>query len=587
MDMFECGGWVTIWTSPEESDCFVRIRHLDCHQKYVCIDVPEDVKKFIAENTKLRAPQLWKEILKIYLRPNFTQKAVYNHWFKQQQANWRRCNDEFESAKILLQAFATDPAHELVSIPMPESDGFHALGFVFPSVLRKWDGVIREVALDSTSKTNKAGFECFALLGEPDLNKKEKYLRAAIRFITVVWHIRTKQKHLKVAQTAIPTLKLRLTGQTSEVPAPARQKIVIHLNGRLERAPHSESLGDSDEALQSYVDSLDDVIDDEEDLDEDPDAVDWWDGPAPIFEPGSTRSSEKIRYDAVWETYQFCFQRGLREVWGYMWTAWYCPTKFRLWNFWRNLKHETLHHFVHPRLDQLVYLIAVEVLPYTEAKMQIFETDFRPGRAKALTPYCKAFKKCWKMLAQKYNAFLLCKHLVQAFDPPHKTKKAAPESLCTGGNGGKISADGSYQWRRRYRCRWAVTATKKSAGRLVDGEVLSETWEINVTAIKLRAIVGGIAFSLMCHDLPSRFQVLKIPPGLFFTCIGSCVILFGLFGSAHGLDFDNPLAAFAAQATAHKTPAAHRWIPTMPSVTLLAGPYHQILCVCYHDSRPW
>ncbi|KAJ7181950.1 hypothetical protein C8R46DRAFT_818468, partial [Mycena filopes] len=86
----------------------------------------------------------------------------------------------------------------------------------------------------------------------------------------------------------------------------------------------------------------------------------------------------KIRYDAVWEMYQFCFQRGLREVWAYMWTPWYCPTKFRLWvrssepsftgrwcttmsveNFWRNLKHETLHHFVHPRLDQLIHLIAV------------------------------------------------------------------------------------------------------------------------------------------------------------------------------------------------------------------------------------
>ncbi|KAJ7867068.1 hypothetical protein B0H13DRAFT_2560350 [Mycena leptocephala] len=343
MDMFQCGGWVDI--SPEESDCFVCIRHLDCHQKYVCIDVPEDIKKFIAENTKLRAPQLWKEILKIYPRPNFTQKAVYNYWSKQQQASWRRCDDEFESAKILLQEFANDEAHKLVSIPMPESDGFRALGFVFPSVLQKWD-----------VKTNKAGFECFALLGEvdgsrvplgfiflksnkPDLNEKEKYLRAAIRFITVVWHICTKQvlsdkditeinallselpddikyqlcfwhcicavktrlsvlgrhpahynaveafkefdwidrnfvpidqmdeelrteENLKVAQTAIPTLKLRLTGQTSEVPAPARPKIVIHLNGRLERAPHSESSEDSAEALQSYVDSLDD---DEED----------------------------------------------------------------------------------------------------------------------------------------------------------------------------------------------------------------------------------------------------------------------------------------------------------------------------------
>ncbi|KAJ7934730.1 hypothetical protein B0H13DRAFT_1591382, partial [Mycena leptocephala] len=153
MDMFECGGWVNIWASPEESDCFVRIRHLDCHQKYVCIDVPEDVKKFIAENAKLRAPQLWKEILKIYPGPNFTQKAVYNYWFKQQQASRRRCDDEFESAKTLLEEFGNDPLHKLESIPMPESDGFRALGFVFPSVLRKWDGVIREVALDSTCKS--------------------------------------------------------------------------------------------------------------------------------------------------------------------------------------------------------------------------------------------------------------------------------------------------------------------------------------------------------------------------------------------------------------------------------------------------
>jgi hypothetical protein len=166
MDMFECGGWMTIWASSDESDCFIRIRHLNCHQKYVCIDLPDDVKKFIAENPKLRAPQvcislffgfnllstgqLWKDILKTHPRPRFSQKSVYNQLFEQQQTSWRRCDDEFESAKILLQEFTSDPVHELVSIPMPESDGFRALGFVFPSVLRKWDGIIREVALDST-----------------------------------------------------------------------------------------------------------------------------------------------------------------------------------------------------------------------------------------------------------------------------------------------------------------------------------------------------------------------------------------------------------------------------------------------------
>ncbi|KAJ7300745.1 hypothetical protein DFH08DRAFT_828202 [Mycena albidolilacea] len=286
MAMFPCGGWVTIWASPDESDCFVRIRHLDCHQKYVCIDLPGDVKKFIAENPKLRAPQLWKEILKTHPRPNFLQKSVYNHWLKQQQASWRRCDDELESAKILLKEFATDPAHKLELIPMPESERFRAIGFVFPSLLHKWGNVIREAALDSTFKTNKAGFECFALLGEvggsgvplgflllksnnPQSNEREEYIRAVIRHITAIWEVNPMQKNLKVAQTAIPTLKIRFNGQTSEVAAPARPKLIIHLNGRTESAPHVSA--DSDEALERFVDSLDD---DEEDLNEDPDAVD-------------------------------------------------------------------------------------------------------------------------------------------------------------------------------------------------------------------------------------------------------------------------------------------------------------------------
>ncbi|KAJ7881832.1 hypothetical protein B0H13DRAFT_1629780, partial [Mycena leptocephala] len=107
-----------------------------------------------------------------------------------------RCDDEFESAKILLEEFGNDPLHRLESIPMPESDGFRALGFVFPSVLRKWDDIIHNITLDSTYKSIYlfivvSGFECFALLGEvggsgvplgfillksnkPDPNEKEK-----------------------------------------------------------------------------------------------------------------------------------------------------------------------------------------------------------------------------------------------------------------------------------------------------------------------------------------------------------------------------------------------------------------------------
>ncbi|KAJ7929494.1 hypothetical protein B0H13DRAFT_1446941, partial [Mycena leptocephala] len=98
MAMFPCGGWVTIWAAPDEPDCFVCIRHLDCHQKYVCIDLPEDVKKFMVSDSWFFCP-----FSITYPRPNFLPTTVYNHWLKQHQANWRRCDDELESAKILLK----------------------------------------------------------------------------------------------------------------------------------------------------------------------------------------------------------------------------------------------------------------------------------------------------------------------------------------------------------------------------------------------------------------------------------------------------------------------------------------------------
>jgi hypothetical protein len=294
-----------------------------------------------------------------------------------------------------------------------------------------------------------------------------------------------------VAQETIPTLKLRFNGQISEVSAPPRPKLIINLNGQLNSAESGNK------NLERFVDSLDD--EDEDYADEDIDAIDRWDGPESWFEPGettfavdrtyvfcpaahrkqllrifirhfcehpllpdrsgTTRTAAQIRYDAVWEMYKYCEQRGLREVWGYMWTAWYCPAKYKLWarssqpefigrwrttmaveNFWRNLKHETLHHLLHPRLDQLIYLIATDVLPAFEAKMQNFESDHRAGRVKSLTPWQKAFKQEWKKLAarklgtctyntcvadwtcscgqQKYNAYLLCKHLVHAVCTP-------------------------------------------------------------------------------------------------------------------------------------------------------------------------
>ncbi|KAJ7939063.1 hypothetical protein B0H13DRAFT_2301273 [Mycena leptocephala] len=147
---------------------------------------------------------------------------------------------------------------------------------------------------------------------------------------------------------------------------------ILHSNTALEGDESYATIQEEDVLLQSnnnlghFVDSLDD--EDEDYTDEDVNAIDRWDGPESWFEPGettftvdrtyvfcpaahrkkllrmfirhfcehpllpdrsgTTRTGAQIWYDTV---YKYCEQRGLREMWGYMWTAWYCPAKYKLW----------------------------------------------------------------------------------------------------------------------------------------------------------------------------------------------------------------------------------------------------------------
>lgn len=174
---------------------------------------------------------------------------------------------------------------------------------------------------------------------------------------------------------------------------------------------------------------------------------------------GNYLTGDEIRQNAVWEMYDFCRQRNLREVWGYMWSSWYSPKMWKLWarsttpylsrlrttmnveNFWRQLKHDYLHHVPRPRLDQLVWILVHRVTPSYTVKMDLLRTTNRLGRSNGLTTYQKYFKKSWKRLEkvpmskkstyttdvarwscncghQKYDAHHLCKHLVQAVNPP-------------------------------------------------------------------------------------------------------------------------------------------------------------------------
>ncbi|KAI0054906.1 hypothetical protein BV25DRAFT_1816378 [Artomyces pyxidatus] len=155
--------------------------------------------------------------------------------------------------------------------------------------------------------------------------------------------------------------------------------------------------------------------------------------------------------------YLFCQRGNLRDVWAYLWNQWYSPKMWPLWarsasplisrlrttmnveNFWRQLKHDFLHHLLRPRADQLTYILRYQVLPSYLHRADILEDGYRAGRSRPLTTYQKYFKKGWEALtlkpasgrayntdirtwtcncgAQKFNTHHLCKHLVQATAP--------------------------------------------------------------------------------------------------------------------------------------------------------------------------
>ncbi|PIL26546.1 hypothetical protein GSI_12304 [Ganoderma sinense ZZ0214-1] len=111
-------------------------------------------------------------------------------------------------------------------------------------------------------------------------------------------------------------------------------------------------------------------------------------------------------------------------------------------SLWRNLKRLVLIMHNRPRIDFTIHSIITQTIPAYPVTLSKIVNDSRDGRAAAPTHMQAAFKASWERLlkvpvkgayktstakwtcdcgAQKYHAYLLCKHLVQAADRPPPT----------------------------------------------------------------------------------------------------------------------------------------------------------------------
>lgn len=169
MDSFDCHGWLTLTVADNSDTIAVTLDHRMSHIAYCPIDLPEEVDTIIRENSGFTPSQVrlfipltvtshrvisnkvWTEVLKRFPRPEFSRAAVYARWAAQDRKNWKRDDDEVKSASLLIaEAESLSSLYTVAPIELPTEDGFTAVAFALPELLRQWGGRIREIALDST-----------------------------------------------------------------------------------------------------------------------------------------------------------------------------------------------------------------------------------------------------------------------------------------------------------------------------------------------------------------------------------------------------------------------------------------------------
>ncbi|KAG6825684.1 hypothetical protein H0H92_002833 [Tricholoma furcatifolium] len=116
----------------DDGKALIKLKHEDNHVPYWYINVPEDIQRFVKENSSLTQAQLYNSC-------DLSKKAING------------------STTLIIQEAADEGHHSLYQvepIPLHEENGFIAIAFALPEVLCHW------------GNTNKFNFEVYALLGE-------------------------------------------------------------------------------------------------------------------------------------------------------------------------------------------------------------------------------------------------------------------------------------------------------------------------------------------------------------------------------------------------------------------------------------
>ncbi|KAF8991912.1 hypothetical protein BDZ89DRAFT_973611 [Hymenopellis radicata] len=164
MDRFECSGWLRVTVNNDNASIArIRLTHHHAHTPYLDINLGPKEKSLIDELKHLAPSKIWDKILAENPDNEFTEKQVYREWTRLNEKEWRLDDDQVKSAEKLIKSVED---YTTMVIPITPRPGIHAIAFALKEPLDAIGDEIVEVAMDSTWKTNAAGYELYSLVAE-------------------------------------------------------------------------------------------------------------------------------------------------------------------------------------------------------------------------------------------------------------------------------------------------------------------------------------------------------------------------------------------------------------------------------------
>lgn len=165
MDRFTCRSKLTIKPSFDDRTLTLSMTHV-YHSPYSDIHLSPEIQAFVESHSRFQSPsELYQNIQDLRV-PGFdsaAQSQIYYLWQKVSLKEWKRHENQLESAKLLIKEKREDYFQLELSV-----DNYQGLGLYINEAITNLAQKTKELAIDATYGTNNAGCELFAVLAEFD-----------------------------------------------------------------------------------------------------------------------------------------------------------------------------------------------------------------------------------------------------------------------------------------------------------------------------------------------------------------------------------------------------------------------------------